>query len=398
MSVQQANFSPVRYEPVHQLAALETDPLDTEIAVTGSYEEMNSLKGKFVYAITRPIAIACFYPLTFPSLLNLKGLAGSVSSCRELLQDFGGESVRIRSTDGAELDGMFFDPLIFHERRQTAFDKWKILFGQPDFARLATLLEVELEGASLGPLMGLPSEFQSIEESEIKGVVCTLGAGSIYEFNPQAALMQLLRGRFALLFNYRGVMQSSGVPDGRATCIDGLYATNWFKERLRCENHEVCVMGTSMGSGAAIYTAAKLPGADLIIDRGFCRMNEVFETRIPCLLSPLKSLTSFAIETFYRYPNEDLLPTVQGRVLIIEAVNDQLIPSSHAERLFHILVRSKIPHAENEEIEAFASQYWIRAPGSHSSIAGGDTEYSWYRDPNTQARLSQFLTKPIGIS
>ncbi|MBS0649919.1 MAG: hypothetical protein JSR93_02035 [Verrucomicrobia bacterium] len=172
--------------------------------------------------------------------------------------------------------------------------------------------------------------------------------------------MQLLRGRFALLFNYRGVMQSSGVPDGRATCIDGLYAANWFKERLRCENHEVCVMGTSMGSGAAVYTAAKLPGADLI--------------------------------------NEDLLPNVQGRVLIIEAVNDQLIPSSHAERLFHILVRSKIPHAENEEIAAFASQYWIRAPGSHSSIPVGDTEYSWYRDPNTQARLSQFLTKPIGIA
>lgn len=135
MSVQQASFSPVRYEPVQQAAALETDPLDTEVAVTGSHEEMNSLTGKFVYAITRPIAIACFYPLTFPSLLNLKGLAGSVASCRERLQDFGGEFVQIRSTDGAELDGMFFDPTIFQERRQTAFDKWKILFGQPDYAR-----------------------------------------------------------------------------------------------------------------------------------------------------------------------------------------------------------------------------------------------------------------------
>lgn len=397
MTAQSISLSPPSqaiYQPLSQLSVVEGERSDEEHAlISGPQEVANSLKGKLVYVISRPIAIACFYPLTIPSLLHLKGHASSIVSCRELLVDFGGESVQIRSTEGAVLDGMFFDPSIFQERQHAAFEKWSSRFTQPDFARLAALLEVESRADALGSLMGLPPEVQPIGESEIKGVVCTLGAGSVYEFNPQAALMQLLRGRFVLLFNYRGIMNSQGTPDGRATCIDGLYATEWFKQRLRYENHEVCVLGTSMGSGAAVYTAAQLPGTDLIIDRGFCRMDELFRTRIPCILSPLKSLTSFAIETFYRYPNEDLLPSVQGRVLIIEAVNDQLIPSSHPERLFTILVRSKIPHADREEIDTFAEQFWIKAPGSHSSIAGGDEEYSWYRDGNTHQRLSRFLTK-----
>ncbi|MBS0653448.1 MAG: alpha/beta hydrolase [Verrucomicrobia bacterium] len=397
MTAQSISLSPHReviYQPLHQLPVIQAEQSDEDhVAISGPEEVTSSLAGKLVYVISRPIAIACFYPLTIPSLLHLKGHASSIVSCRELLVDFGGESVQIRSTEGAVLDGMFFDPAIFQERQQAAFEKWRSLFAHADFLRLAAFLEVERRGDTLGALMGLPPEVQPIGESEIKGVVCTLGAGCIYEFNPQSALMHLLRGRFVLMFNYRGIMNSQGTPDGRATCIDGLYATEWFKQRLHCENHEVCVLGTSMGSGAAVYTAAQLPGTDLIIDRGFCRMDEVVQTRIPCILSPIKSLTSFAIENFYRYPNEELLPSVQGRVLIIEAVNDQLIPSSHPERLFSILVRSKIPHAEREEIDTFKDQHWIKAPGSHSSIAGGDEEYSWYRDGNTHARLSRFLTK-----
>jgi hypothetical protein len=347
---------------------------------------------KALYWITRPFALCSFYPLTCPCLLRCKCWSHTPKQSRELLADLGGESVQIKTDSGDILDAVYFDPVKYAENHPKAFAKWKEQFATHEYTALAELLEIDLDGKDFASLMGLPSTIKETGESGHLGVVLSQGAGQIYEFDPQGAIMYLMRKKHVLIFNYGGIMErGKGTPGWKSTCDNTVFATKWMKEKLKCENTQLLVHGKSMGTGPAVWTGTQVEGADVVIDRGFSSMPEVAETRVCCCCRPAaRSMT----HRFYRYPNNDFVPHIKGRVLIMQAKSDTLIPASHAPKLLNTLTASKLGHnASPEEVEAFKKAHFIEAFGSHSSKSGGDKEYAWYRDADTHAQLDRFLDK-----
>lgn len=347
----------------------------------------NTCWSRAAYWLTRPFALMLCYKLRFPCLLRCVGLQNSPGHCRELMRDIGGESFSVPLKDGSVIDGMYFDPQKFQESQNGAYKKWSARFTQATYQKTTSILEIDLDGKNLRDLLGLPDTIVKIESDDIQGVIWCQGAGNIFEFNPQDAVMHLLRGKHVVMFNYSGIMQSKGTPGWRQTCLDTQAVTEWLIHKLQCKPEQIALFGKSMGSGTASWAAAKIPGVNLVIDRGLTGMTPIAETRT----SRCKSLAVYATTKFYRYPTLHNLQHVQGRVLIMEAVHDALIPSSHPAELFKALVASKLKTTDPEKIEAFAKKFWIKAAGGHSS--GDNGEFSWYRDPATQKQLNAFFIK-----
>jgi hypothetical protein len=362
------------------LASQTSDALSFEIPTTCFSRAM--------YWLSRPIALLSFYTMRYPCLLRCRSLQNSPMHCRELMRDIGGETISITLKKGTVIDGMYFSPERFQKSQESAYKKWSQLFAQPAYQKTATILEIDHDGEDLRTLLGLPGTIEPTGSDDILGVVYCQGAGNIYEFNPQDAVMHLLRGKHVMMFNYSGIMQSKGTPGWEQTCRDAQAVTERFMEKLKCGPEEVVIFGKSMGSGPATWTAVKIPGVDLVYDRGICEMPHVVKKQASCCVRPL---AVYAATNFYRYPNESLLPFIQGRVLFMQAVHDNLVDSSHVERLFKVFVAAKLNTTDPEKIDAFAKKFWIKAAGGHSS--GDNGEFSWYRDPATQKQLNAFFIK-----
>ncbi len=360
-----------------------------EAPPTLNFQGPSSCFTRTIYWLTRPAMLLGLYPLHYPSLLRLPfvALAQTPAQSHELMRDIGGERIFITTQAGTRLSAFYFDPREFQSKQEAAFKKWKARFDEPAYAKLAEVLEINREGTTLQHLLRLPDEVKPLK-TDVRGVVIAQGAGQTFAFDPQGALMFLLRGMHAVLFDYSGIMQSSGSPGWGATCHDMRDACLWLKQRLSCENQHLIALGKSMGSGPAVWTGTQLPGIHVVIDRGIANLPHVIKQNYRCL-SPLGC---YVADKFYRYPNTDLLPYVKGEVLIMQAVEDELIDASNADMLFQALVISKLPtESDDRAREVFKQKHWIKAAGSHSSIAGGDKTYSWYCHGQTQVSLSAFI-------
>jgi len=92
------------------------------------------------------------------------------------------------------------------------------------------------------------------------------------------------------------------------------------------------------------------------------------------------------VEKYYRYPNEDWINKVKGRVLIIEAKEDEYM-EGQAEQLFEALCKKKTL----EEKKALKNSSWIQVSGGHYGSYWGDKTPSWYTDEKSQVKLDNFL-------
>jgi hypothetical protein len=359
---------------------------------TAAFEGPKSLFGKAMYVASRPAAIACFYRYYFPKIaLRMSSLQNAPEQCRAFLKDIGGTSEKIRTPDGAVLDAMHFDPQKFQEYQQAAFEKWKRLFAAKECSAAAKYLEVNLEAEDLTSLVRLPSTIAKADTEDTVGVVVCQGSGMCYEFDVQGAIMHLLRGKHVVMFNYGGILQSSGSPGWKETCHHAKAATEWTRDKLKCRENQLVVHGKSLGTGPAVWTGTEL-NVDVIIDRGIAEMTTAATRYLPCCVRPF---VKYTVQNFYRYPNAELIPNIKGRVLIIQAENDGVVDASHPERNFQALAASKLKEdsRDSAKVAAFAQKFWIKAPGGHSSKSGGDKEFSWYVDGETHKQLNAFFVK-----
>jgi pimeloyl-ACP methyl ester carboxylesterase len=284
---------------------------------------------------------------------------------------------------------MYFDPAAFKECHNRAFLKWRRMFEESSDSQMSKVTgwyEIDRDGRDLRELMRLPPETAQEDDGQKMGVIQCLGRGCLYEGNPQAAMTYLYRGKHVILFNYRGMGLSEGSPGYLETCHDALAVTDWMHEKLNCKSNQLVIQGFSMGSGPAVYAASRTPNLDLIVDRGFSRLSAVKVSW--CLERAFK----YMAENFYPYPNDELLPQVTGRVLIIQAENDLLIDGSHAARLFEILAVAKLgPDASEDAIESFRAKTWVVVNGGHNSKCCGDEDYAWYAHGPSQKKVSGFF-------
>ena len=289
----------------------------------------------------------------------------------QFYRDIGGEKFTLPTSHGSVIQGIFFDVQKYGENKASAYAKWIKVFSHPVHKQEKDFLTINSNGTDLSSMFNLPPLEQTA--GKIKGMVWCIGAGNLVTMDPQGFMMYLERGISAAVFHYGGVLDSQGEPNCLTTSLDALAVTRYVQGRLKCSNSELAIHGKSLGTGPSLYTGTQLRGIKVIADRGFSRLTDVINTFVPPFLG---HLLSGPINKFYPYPNLDMIPKVEGPILVIAAKNDEMMVPEHGKKLASAVKKAQGPKAFR----------LVVGPGMHS----GDV---WYKDPATQSKLTKFLNK-----
>lgn len=156
-------------------------------------------------------------------------------------------------------------------------------------------------------------------------LVCHGNAGSI-EHRIQLARVFHDLGWSVLLFDYRGYGKSSGSPSEDGTYQDGEAAWKYLAESRGLSPQQIVLYGESLGVGVAVELARRHPPAALIAESGFTSLPDMAAEFYPFL--PARLLARV------RYDNLAKIAELRRPLLILHSPADDLVPFSHAERLF----------------------------------------------------------------
>lgn len=125
-------------------------------------------------------------------------------------------------------------------------------------------------------------------------------------------------------FDYRGYGRSKGRPSVDGAFLDTLAAHKEVCRRLSLDDHELIVMGESLGGAYAIKLAQKSPPRALILQSTFSSLRDLAEVHYPSLapVVPTQTLNSIA-----------LLREYSGPLLQVHGTDDQVVPISLARKL-----------------------------------------------------------------
>ncbi len=130
-------------------------------------------------------------------------------------------------------------------------------------------------------------------------------------------------GHRVYLLAYRGYGASDGAPTAAALKADALALYDTVAARH--PGLAIDVLGRSVGSGVASHVAGHRPVARLALVTPFARLDHVARDHVPWLPVGLLLREHFA-------PAEDLA-RFDGRVLVLRAGRDTVVPARHADRL-----------------------------------------------------------------
>lgn len=321
-----------------------------------------------------------------PSEETLKGLARLKDLGNELLTDLGGIYISLEIGNRKYIEGLYFDPVTFRAKQTSAYKKWRNILKNPKNCRLAEMYESEFSGNHLLSLFSIPGSIRThpVAKKKPMGVLVLPEYGLTFQLDPKAILTYLARGMHVFAINYRS---EDKIPEWKSTCSDAMVAFDWLKARLKSSNKDMIIYGKSFGTGPAIYLGTQLKESTLILERPFARMSDLCEFRqngpIAMITSPFAK--SF-VEKYFRYPNEDWIKKVKGKILILESIDDEAIVG-HAQRL----IDAKTASLGSEEKKRYVDKYWLKVRGSHFGRFWGDSSITWYSSEINQNRLDRFL-------
>ncbi len=166
------------------------------------------------------------------------------------------------------------------------------------------------------------------------------------------------------IFDYRGYGQSEGKPSEHGTYEDAEAAWRYLIEERQVTSSQVIVFGRSIGGAIASRLAQSHMPRALILESTFTSLRDVATTLYPYL----------PVRLFLRleYDTAEYLSRVDCPVLIVHSRDDEIMPFSHARRLFEVsrepkeLLEIAGTHNEGfitsgrhyeEGLNAFISQY-----------------------------------------
>lgn len=354
------------------------------------FEKPKNRYEKAIYQLTKPFVYTWAHPSSSNTLFSITGYKKQKSLALEFLNDIGAESIQIKTHDKALIDGIYLNPKTFESNKLSAFIKWKQQFKNPKYSKLASIFEINQNANNFEELFNFPKNVKNIKFKKQMGAVCLPACGLIYELDPKYILNFLLRGLHVVSINYRGLVNSKGLPNWKGTCLDGKYAYEWLKRQIHAKNSDLFITGKSFGSGPAVFTASQSCGSHLMLDRGFSRLSDVctrnFSQPLRFLLTPF---AKYFTEKHYRFPNDELITSVTGKFLIIEAKHDNYM-KGQAKKLVKAYLKSKKNLSLKERTE-FINQSIIQVSGGHFGIQWGDSTPSWYSDYDSQEKLNTFF-------
>jgi uncharacterized protein len=127
-----------------------------------------------------------------------------------------------------------------------------------------------------------------------------------------------------LLVNYRGYGGSDGSPSEETISSDAL---QWYDHAAaHLKPRSISVFGRSLGSGAAVVVASERKVDAAVLVTPFDSLVEVARRHYPFL--PVSLMLR------HRFDSLERAPQITAPLLCIAAQRDEIIPSSHARRLY----------------------------------------------------------------
>jgi fermentation-respiration switch protein FrsA (DUF1100 family) len=162
----------------------------------------------------------------------------------------------------------------------------------------------------------------------------------------------LRRSGFSVFaYDYQGYGTSQGKPTEKRTYQDEKAAYEYLTTVIKTAPERIIVFGRSVGSGPAVYLAARRPVAGLILQSPFLSAFRVV-TRVPLL-------------PFDKFPNYKEIGQVRCPVLIIHGSRDRVIGVWHAQKLFALANQPKrfylVEGADHDDLDMVGGASYLKA-------------------------------------
>jgi hypothetical protein len=194
--------------------------------------------------------------------------------------------------------------------------------------------------------------FIPAEEADGVLLFCHGNAGNISHRLESIGIFHRL-GLDVFIFDYRGYGQSEGKPSEMGTYQDAEAAWRYLTEKRKIKPSRIIIFGRSLGGAVAAWLAQHHTPAALVLESTFTAMPDIAATHYPYL--PVRLLLRF------KYDTTEYLKKVDCPVLIVHSRDDEIMPSSHGQRLFAAAPEPKnfleISGTHNEGFLTSGSQY-----------------------------------------
>lgn len=155
-----------------------------------------------------------------------------------------------------------------------------------------------------------------------------------------------------LVFDYRGYGQSEGQPSELGVLADARAARAWLANREKIAEHQIVLLGRSLGGGVAVDLAASDGARALVLESTFTSMPDVAQTMYPFL--PMRWL----MQT--RFDSAAKIGKYHGPLLQSHGTADRLIPYRIGRRLFDAANEPKqlVPLAGGDHNDPQSDEYY----------------------------------------
>jgi fermentation-respiration switch protein FrsA (DUF1100 family) len=145
----------------------------------------------------------------------------------------------------------------------------------------------------------------------------------------QAETLRTLHDRHRLsimTFDYRGYGRSEGTPDEPGILRDARAARRWLAHREGIDEHDIVLIGQSLGGGVAVDLAAGDGARGLVLTCTFTSLPDVAAYHAPLL--PVHWLMRNRLESISK------IGGYHGPLLMIHGDHDEVVPYEQGRRLF----------------------------------------------------------------
>jgi len=163
-----------------------------------------------------------------------------------------------------------------------------------------------------------------------------------------------LQGYSSYNFDYRGYGKSTGWMNEKRIYQDGESVLKFVSERETIPLNNVAILGISIGSGPAAYTAQLFQSKILLIASGYSSLPEVARTRpIIGLLAPFLR---------YEFPTASYLEKLNHSCVVLShGQKDEVIPYENSQRLMESASKNNTVHFVSSEVGRHNDTFWEKS-------------------------------------
>ncbi len=237
------------------------------------------------------------------------------------------------------------DRLIFFQPKISSFQRNALKQSQQQS------FELEVDGATLKGWWVEPSPSSTSSQAPPKNQIILYFGGNAEEVSHNIPEFQRAFLSPSVFVNYRGYGDSSGKPSEKNFFSDALALFDEVKRQK--PDHEVVIIGRSVGSGVATYLASQRTAHKLVLITPFDSMQSVAQNSFPVI--PMGLLLK------HKFRSDLYVEKLTAPTLILGASADEIIATKHTTKLIQCFSRQPevvwIEGAGHNNLSGYA-KYW----------------------------------------